>query len=136
MTRSFKLAINALPPVGLAATLFYLSSLPSLDPPGLGFVGEDKLLHIGAYFLLTLSALPFALEASEHMSRRATRWVILFSALYGISDELHQAMVPGRSCDFFDWIADISGAILAVACFRWLEKSGKISTRKAGTPGV
>ncbi len=37
-----------------------------------------------------------------------------FSGLYGLSDEIHQFYVPGRSADPYDLIADISGAAISV----------------------
>jgi len=42
--------------------------------------------------------------------------VFLFSSFigiaYGLSDELHQKLVPGRTCDAFDFLADCLGVIL------------------------
>ena len=39
---------------------------------------------------------------------------VLVATLYGISDEAHQAFVPGRYPDRFDVLADCVGATLAV----------------------
>ncbi len=47
---------------------------------------------------------------------------IIFCSLYGISDEWHQSFVEGRSPDIVDWLADSSGAGLAVFSlyrFQW-----------------
>jgi VanZ family protein len=44
------------------------------------------------------------------------RWAVLavgLASLYGVSDEVHQAFVPGRNADVFDWVADTTGALLA-----------------------
>jgi VanZ family protein len=47
----------------------------------------------------------------------------IFGSIYGISDELHQYFVPGRSVEFLDWVADTlgstSGAILSMFYRRW-----------------
>ena len=40
------------------------------------------------------------------------------TSLYGASDEWHQYFVPGRSCEFGDWIADTAGGALAIALYR------------------
>lgn len=40
---------------------------------------------------------------------------VLLATLYGVSDELHQSFVPGRSADRYDVLADCLGAALAVA---------------------
>ena len=38
----------------------------------------------------------------------------LTSALYAVSDEIHQYFVPGRSCQFTDILIDSSGALCGV----------------------
>jgi len=41
-------------------------------------------------------------------------WPILTGGIYAASDEIHQYFVPGRSCDFLDWLADILGLALGI----------------------
>lgn len=43
----------------------------------------------------------------------------VFSAAYGVLDEYHQSFVPGRSVEFYDFLADCGGALLYTAIF-WL----------------
>ena len=47
---------------------------------------------------------------------------ILLGSLYGVSDEIHQLFVPGRSCDPADWfvdtIATAVGAIIISLCIK------------------
>ena len=38
---------------------------------------------------------------------------IIAASIYGASDEYHQYFVPGRVCDWVDWVADTLGATLA-----------------------
>ena len=94
--------------------IYWLSSQTSLKEPfDFGFELQDKLYHAGAYFIMGLLAW-----------RSFSHWVscpiilaflsIAFCSLYGISDEWHQSFVVGRQSDSTDWIADTSGAILAV----------------------
>jgi VanZ family protein len=35
-------------------------------------------------------------------------------AVYGVLDELHQQLIPGRSCDINDWIADMIGVSIGL----------------------
>jgi len=35
---------------------------------------------------------------------------LLSAAFYGMTDEIHQYFVPGRSADPWDWLADTVGA--------------------------
>ncbi len=47
--------------------------------------------------------------------------VLLAGALFGASDEIHQAFIPGRDCDFVDFLFDVGGtaaAILLIALIR------------------
>lgn len=41
--------------------------------------------------------------------------VVLFCALYAISDEIHQYFVPGRACMFTDMLIDTCGGITGMA---------------------
>jgi len=44
---------------------------------------------------------------------------LLLSVCYGITDEFHQAFVPGRHPDIWDLIRDSTGALIAllIICF-------------------
>jgi VanZ family protein len=80
--------------------------------PSYGFEWGDKINHAGAYFLLML----LAWRAVRWLAPgRSNRWHLLaalaFVAFYGATDELHQAFVPGRDCDLFDWLADVTGGV-------------------------
>jgi VanZ family protein len=105
------------PVVLWACLIFTLSSLPggSLRLPPIPCA--DKLAHAGVYGVFALALL--------RALRRGTSWpapllcaVTLGAALvYGISDELHQSFVPGRSVEALDVAADAAGATLA--CGLW-----------------
>ena len=93
------------------ALIFYLSSstrevsyLPKIE-------GLDKVLHFIAY-----GCLGFWFWFAFIMNQWQMQVVlpILFSTLYGLSDEYHQSYVPGRSSDFYDIVADFSGALFIV----------------------
>ncbi len=98
-----------------AALIFVLSSRANL--PGPGFPYGDKILHAGEFgvlaWLLARALLPPMLA-----SRRkglAIYWVAGVSSLiYALSDEMHQAFVPGRSCEISDLLADSAGILLAL----------------------
>ena len=89
-----------------------LSSQPALpSPPGI----NDKMAHALSYGLLGVLCL-VGLSAGRWSGvtwRRAAMAVVL-AVLYGVTDEVHQAFVPGRSPDVADLAADALGATLAV----------------------
>ena len=44
---------------------------------------------------------------------------IIFTGLYGMSDEIHQSFVAGRSAEAADALADLAGCIIG-AGYGWL----------------
>lgn len=99
-----------LPPIGWAGIIFYLSSRSSMpvEPP---FPGFDKLAHMFEYGVLCI-LLARAIQPGKmgSITGRTLVLAILASFLYGVSDEIHQAFVPMRSCDVFDALFDLLGA--------------------------
>ncbi len=113
-----------LPAAAWAATLYWLSSQPQLPELPVAFPGADKLLHAGAYALLALTC-AFALRWPQ--GARAFLPALLATA-YGLTDELHQRYVPGRSADLADLFADGGGALLAVALVAAMQARRKEAT--------
>ncbi|MBK7255512.1 MAG: VanZ family protein [Ignavibacteria bacterium] len=48
---------------------------------------------------------------SVKLQKFSPEFALLFTSLYGLSDEAHQYFVPNRSCEFYDWIADVAGGL-------------------------
>lgn len=67
--------------------------------------------HFTEFFLLG-GALTNALRLRLSPTKACIMAVVLAS-LYGVTDELHQIFVPGRTCDPFDWLVDTIAALLA-----------------------
>lgn len=113
-----------LPALGWAGLLFFISSGP-VGPEIPSWVSEhDKLTHGIIYGVL--SALIFFALYFGHGIKLGTALVLawLVAVAYGGSDELHQTFVPTRVGDWFDWLADIGGATVAMlavglACYSY-----------------
>lgn len=91
-------------------------------------IGSDKVIHTGAYAVLS-ALLTVALGRPITAIAAATG--------YGLTDELHQALVPGRTPDPFDLLADLAGATLgglAVAYLRRRRRQGRIQWRRDRPP--
>lgn len=128
--------------------IFTLSSIPGLK---LTETWWDLILRKGAHlfmylvlFLLTYRALINAGPAS--FSKQMTRseiWIFgfpilginlyikarasfvvsfSFSALYALSDEIHQAFVPNRSGNFIDFFINLTGIFLAITLVKIYER--------------
>ena len=94
--------------------IFILSSIPGENFPELDFKFSDKLVHLVVYgilFLLFFYSLKNQTKSIK-LQKNPLEYSVLFTALYGITDEIHQYFVPNRSCELSDWIADIAGALI------------------------
>ena len=109
-----------LPLIGYVGLIFTLSAQPHLQTP-LRFDNSDKLIHASEYG--GLGVLLLAMLRASNPSR-----VAIVSAMMAVAagmciaaiDENFQRTVPGRMCDFTDWIADSSGLVLAqLAALVW-----------------
>lgn len=92
--------------------IYWLSDQATLPVPRL-FSQQDKILHAGAYFIMGV----LAWRSFKHLLNQPIILALLsitFCSLYGTSDEWHQSFVEGRFSDIADWVADTSGAGLAV----------------------
>lgn len=96
-----------------AILIFVVSSIPSISPPSLGLVLEDKILHFIEYMIFSLLLfLAFSVSKKEFFKKNVFLLSIVVGIAYAASDEIHQKFVPGRSCEFLDFAADCLGIIL------------------------
>jgi VanZ family protein len=92
--------------------IFFLSSQSALQAPML-FAHQDKLFHAMSYAVLGFLAMAYFSCVFDN-SRQTFIIAMIFSALYGASDEWHQSFVVGRDADILDWLADCVGATVAI----------------------
>ena len=99
-----------------AGVIFWLSSQSELPSTRVSIPGFDKVLHVGAYGLLTALML---WGDRGPTGVRALLWATLAS-VYGISDEFHQSFIPSRNVEFWDVVADATGAFVVVWIWQML----------------
>ena len=108
--------------IAWAALLFMVSSIPDLSPPLHLFEWDDKVQHFLAY--TPLGWLLMRSIVWRGSSTRKALWLVLaFGALYGITDEIHQHFVPGRTMDWTDAVADAAGIALGSWLFHYRRKT-------------
>jgi VanZ family protein len=86
-----------------------------------------KLGHFGEYFVLSILVMRALSQEIHH--KLALRHLVLglaLTALYAISDELHQALVPNRNASIIDVLIDVVGGICGTLWFH-LRHRGKSS---------
>lgn len=87
----------------------------------------DKVAHFGLYAILGSALAWVRLERASPLPHVL---LIVLGILYGLSDEIHQAYVPGRSPDIADLVADALGVIVGYGLFlRWRGRA------QGGNPG-
>jgi VanZ family protein len=110
-----------------AAVLFLLSAWP--DPRGPDWlVLNDKVVHVALFTVLGgalgLGRLWSGIEVPHLL-------VLAVGALYGATDEWHQALVPRRTPSWGDWYADILGVMLGYALILFLSRRAAASADAA-----
>ncbi len=97
------------------AAIFAASSMSR--PPGLEEASKhfsDKVIHATAFFGMAILAIQTARARWPKRTLAANVLVgVFFTALFGISDEVHQHFTPGRAAEVLDAVADSIGACLA-----------------------
>jgi VanZ family protein len=109
----FKITTTALYVLVVAA----LSLLPAGDLPKVPlFPGADKLIHTGMYFILS-----FLILWTFH-AKNIARWKLYsFVVGWGLLMECLQILVnAGRSFSFYDIVANVTGAIMGIALYKFL----------------
>jgi VanZ family protein len=87
-------------------TATHWPKLPGIDVPG-----KDKTLHVVAFAILTgLLLNVLARRAAATRGMVTVLAAVAIVAFYGMLDEWTQPYT-GRTCDIFDWLADMAGAI-------------------------
>ncbi|MDR2550221.1 MAG: VanZ family protein [Desulfobulbus sp.] len=123
-----------LPLVLAMGALFYQSHQPgdSFTLPDIDSI--DKLLHCLVYAVLGTTFL-FALPPQWKRRRPVLAgWAaVLFCLLYGIFDEFHQSLIPGRFAGLDDLAADVVGGALAVAG-DWAWRRWRMFVKSRGGP--
>jgi VanZ family protein len=101
--------------IGIAVSIFYISSLTFQHSPSSGLGINTILYHIMAFFAFSFSL------AISILKGKNVRYIFIaanVAIIYAFSDELHQLLVPGRNSSlqdvFFDSIGILFASILYV----------------------
>jgi VanZ family protein len=108
-----------LPVVLWAGFIFVLSSIPDL---GTGLGGWDLVLRKIAH------AAEFAVLGALLLRALGNTWLaVLLGVLYAVSDEVHQAFVPGREGSPLDVAIDTVGVACGVLLWQWAARVRRIA---------
>jgi VanZ family protein len=110
-----------LPALAWCMFIYIASSIPSDNIPA--FTSwSDKFVHAGVFAMLCwLTHVAFFHQPMQWLKRHSLLLAVLFTALYGITDEFHQSFTPGRYSDPLDLLADAVGGLLYASLHTWLK---------------
>jgi VanZ family protein len=99
------------------AGIFAASSLSSPPVPG----GADKPWHALAYCGLSILVVrAFARGLPAPITLRTFVISVCLAVFYGVTDEVHQMFVAGRTASIDDLFADTIGALIGAGlCWAW-----------------
>jgi VanZ family protein len=108
--------------VAWMGVIFYLSSRSTLPrPKSVSADLEAVAGHFTAYAVLAL-LVSYALSDSGISAIRRLIYAVVFAVMYGVSDEIHQSLVPGRDPAMLDICIDALGAITALAGWQFVRR--------------
>lgn len=108
------------------ALIFVLSSIEITVPYVDRFPLRDKGIHFVEYAVLGwLCARAAHRTWPDQSLLRVGGFAFLVAAGWGLSDELHQAFVPGRMAEVSDWVADALGSAAGVLGSHALRRPGR-----------
>jgi VanZ family protein len=117
-----KRILSLLPPLLYMALIYYLSDRPTPEilhkaPRLFGM----KVVHLLEYGLLAILWFRALRHATPWSSRALCLLSVALTLAWGISDEIHQSYVPGRTARVGDAVTDLVGAVIAVWLWRlWI----------------
>ena len=119
------------PVVLYMAAIAALSHQPSLRPPA---GTSDWIWHVGEYAVLSALLLRALAARTGRVGTGVAAAAMIISVAYGITDEVHQSFVPGRTASAKDVLADAAGAGLSVAAALGL--AARQGARAPGSPRI
>ena len=124
-----------LPPLAWMALVFATSAQPQLPEVGGPESPWDAVAHKAAHVVVyaVLAGLYYRLLGQFRLLPDDRSWLAAcLTILYGLSDELHQLLVPGRSGRLADVGVDAVGVALAMLAWTALERRRLRLPRRAG----
>jgi VanZ family protein len=111
LTTRAQIALAWLPALLYMGLIWALSSMELASLPVSRFPFGDKGVHFVEYTILGFLVAHATLRTwPRHHPVRTALLAIFVTGVWGFVDEIHQGMVPGRTSEALDLVADFSGA--------------------------
>jgi VanZ family protein len=106
-----------------AAIMLAVSSTPGTHLPKIRLFSWDKLAHFGEYAVLAFLAARYFLAVRTLPIAVAARVAGVSVLLFAVADELHQVLIPNRTCSWQDLVADTMGTAVGLMVFILLRQA-------------
>jgi VanZ family protein len=116
-------------------TIIILSSIPNIPSLKIHTAKAefrlDYLMHFCEYGVLTF--VTFLSYAGEEFNIRFRKFVLIavFLVTFAALDELHQKLIPGRTCSVKDMTSDVTGILAAIIFTLIIFRSIRSNLRKS-----
>jgi VanZ family protein len=127
--------IQWIPVLLYAGLIFYISSQPYLGLPNQIVLLDPESLSLHLFEFIPLGFLTARAASRTHAlnSFNSFNFPSFIGSLYGLSDEVHQYFVPGRTSSIIDFMADTAGVMIGVFLWGFLTR-GKIKKEHGDFP--
>ena len=95
-----------------AVAMLTVSSIPGQKLPEIGLWQWDKLAHVFEFAVFAFLLYRYLYSAGRFPAIRIWWLCLTIGTVYGAADELHQFLVPMRTCTWQDHAADSLGVVL------------------------
>jgi len=111
-------------PLAFMGFIFLLSSIPGGEKNVFGYSFQlnpqlGNFLHVPVYCALATFWL-ITLEAWQVPPRKGLLLAVVYAALFGALDEVHQYFVPERFMSLMDVLSNLLGALIAALAWRYV----------------
>ena len=120
-----RLTRNSYPGILCGIVILILTGLPgSLLPHAKPILGLDKVVHFLMYAVFAFASIwgfrkQFVANGQAYQKRALLLTIVISIAYGGLTELMQEFLVPTRTGDWFDFLADIIGTLLGISVF-WL----------------
>ena len=108
--------------LGWLFVIFYSLFYYSPDSSLIVFKYFDKIIHFFLFFVQTLLILKTFLLYGSNLNSKFMLIIIFFITLFALLTEIYQSILPMRKFDFFDFLSDFFGIVIALFYIKYFYK--------------
>ena len=120
--------------IAWVAIIKILSSIPNIPTLKIHTAKSDfrldYFMHFGEYGVLTFMAFLAFAEDGFRINWKRFITVAIGLVMFAILDELHQKLIPGRTCSIRDVASDVTGVLAAIVFTLLVFRSVRIGMGK------